>query len=238
MCRSSSNYHTAVCNILKHPFIPSSCSILSNLQHILDLNLAPTGGLSLISARFASWVHHHRGDPNQSAATNEDNLPGVLDTNEVRFGSGLFPGANLSWPSLWWERPRRTHSQSRFAWSCPDTRLRLSPWTMWPERWRNTPWAVGIKQTCIRHTPGDVTFKGAVRRCVEMSRVRDLKNKRESGNEKNSSTLSSCATLTACTELQSRLVSRYRSARFSSSLSFESAWWEDKHSGFETWQGC
>lgn len=37
--------------------------------------------------------------------------------------------------------------------------------------------------------------------------------------------------LTACTELQSRLVSRYRSARFSSSLSFESALWEGKHTG-------
>lgn len=185
----SSNYHTAVCNMSKHPFIPSSCLILTNLQHVLDLNLAPTGRSSLIPSRFASWVHHHRGDPSQSVATSEDNLRGVLDTNEVRFGSGLFPGANLSWPGLWWERPRRTHSQSRFVWSCPDTRLRLSPWTTWPARWRNTPWAVGIKQTCIGHTPGDVTFKGAVQRCVEMSRVRDLKNKHESRNEKNSSTL-------------------------------------------------
>lgn len=171
MCRSSSNYHTAVCNILKHPFIPSSGLILTNLQHILDLNLSPTGRSSLISSRFASWVHHHRGDPSQSVATSEDDLQGVLDTNEVRFGLGLFPGANLSWPGLWWERPRRTHSQSRFVWSCPDTRLRLSPWTTWPARWRNTPWAVGIKQTCIRHTGGRDILRSGATLCWDVSRA-------------------------------------------------------------------
>jgi len=53
--------------------------------------------------------------------------------------SGLFPGANLSWLCLWWERSVRTHSLSHSVWSCLDTRLRWSPWMTWPVHWRSTP---------------------------------------------------------------------------------------------------
>lgn len=67
----------------------------------------------------------------------------------------LFSSANLSWLSLWWEQSCRTHSLSHFVWSCPDIRLRWSPWTMLLAHWRNTPLTAKIsrgKNTQRQHT--------------------------------------------------------------------------------------
>lgn len=126
-------------------------------------------------------------------------LDTYADAGQDGWVRAIRPSANLSWLSLWRAQSCRTHSLFHFFWSCPDTRLRWSPWTTSPAHWHNTPLTEesnrGERDSEVAETSTMASSEAEVR-------------------------------LTACTELQSRLVSRYRRARFSSSLSFESAWWE------------
>lgn len=134
----------------------------------------------------------------------------------ARYRWELGPIANLNLLSLWFQSSCRTHSLSRSAWSFPDIRPGLSLWTTSPAHSHNTPLAEWTQKAQTEHP---MLVCGKDKCALHAEHYLIMRH-----------TTGSCfgaflehGTLTAWTELHSRLVSRYRSARFSSSLNLPSA---------------